>query len=444
MSAKLLKLNMLGLSLLLCFTILAGCSSQQPADNDSLNPPTSESDISQPQEMTMDELHQYFKQVFDTKGNALDTPEQLALELSELRSLTTAAALPEDYEAQYKAWRVEQVGILLKNLQSEYEQIIAGASLYDGIHAGVAYADYVDFEGDGVKELFLLSLSPEIDGSEIKWSCSIEIYNGVSGHAEAYNNETVICPYLRRSDYDAKSISLVQCQNRTYIHTNDTEGRNIEDTYYGIGNHSIIIVDNTFASEGTWSSSNQEISLDEYEAIHAKYTDVISLATNNSVIPVQNRGILPELSSEAQKRLAFLETLETCHPQYARLADMDGDGVEDLIVVVDGEHLPFFRILLWNGSELQTINLDQEMDYIDGIYQEKTTGKIYVCYSGGVGPYSWYFYERVSEVIKISEEELSWEECQAKRDSFELVENLMWELPRYDTVETVRQQLITK
>lgn len=439
-----LKLNISLLSIALCFILLVSCSSQQSPSAGSSSSSTSASDISQLREMTTDELHQYFQQAYDAKGNALDTPEQVALELAEIKAQAGNALLPEDYEEQYKEWRSEHISDLLTALYEGYDKITTDLGLFDGINSGAAYADRIDFDQDGIQELLLISLTPAIDAGGINgWDGSVMLYTGEAGHAQPCGGETISLPPFYHSDYDPKTISLVQNEGRTYIRRLDAEGRDIFDTYYGVNDGVISVVDEISAGEDFHLSNGNEITFEEYEAIQAKYTDeVVILADTSSMMPVRNRGTLPELSSNALRRIALLTSLDQSNAQYARLADMDGDGIDDLLTVVNGANLPFFRVFVWNESELQVIDLNQEMDYIDGVYREKENGKIYICYSGGAGPFSWYFYERVGEVIKISEEELSWEECEAKRSRFELVEDLMFELPKYETVEAVRQQLM--
>lgn len=424
-----LKLNILGLSLILCFTLLAGCSPQQSPSASSSNSSTSSSDTSKPQEMTTDELHQYFQQAFDAKGNALDTPEQLALELSEIQALVVdTALLPADYEVQYKTWRTAQVENIVTTLQAEYEQIISELPLFDGTNTGAVFADVVTLEETGKPNLVVVSALR--DESYVDFD--LTVYGEANGHAEQYPVELG----GGSPGFEGSLVSLVQRDGKTLIRTQKVDGRNVYGDIYEVAGGKVQAVDSIY-DESTES--------DQYLAFLAPYAEERKIfSTFSTSYTIHDRGILPDLPPDTQRKIALLDVLNSGGIQYARLADMDGDGTEDLLTVVNGEYLPIFRIYLWNGTEIQTADLDQEIDEIRGVYQEKGTEKIYVCYEGGAGPYSWCYYERIGETIKISEEELSWEEYTAQRNKFELIDDLMYDLPKYDTVEAVRQQLITE
>lgn len=437
-----------------CLCLLCGCSSRSQDSSVSASEPQPEIQI-----MTEAELHQYFQQAFDAKGNALDTPEQLNLELAEVQALTVNMTLPEDYEAQYKEWRTEYVESLLKTLQEEYDKIVAEVPLYDGVNAGAAFADYMDFDTDGINELalFYLKWSSQLQ----EWGFTLEVYGEDSGHAIQYDLSGIETPplYYLGDSYDPymmenNYISFAENKGHIYIHIHKEQEYDLYDYYYKVENGLVTVEDeiSCVQREGDewYYSSQKQIEYDEYSSIMGKYSNVIDLCdftSKQSVMPVKNHGILPQISSDVQRKCAFLDIICTSENngidiQYARLADMDGDGAEDLIVVTEGQYLPYFRIYVWNDSELQAIDLNQEMDEIAGIYREKETGKTYVCYYGGAGPYSWYFYERVEEVVKISEENLSWDDVQAQRNRFELVEDLEWNLPLPNSIDTVRQQLL--
>lgn len=459
---------------ILCICLLVGCGGRKESTG-SIND-TKDSNISQiqNQEMTAEELYQYFQQIFDAKGNALDNPEQLAMELAEVKAIAVdTSLLPEDYEAQYKEWRKGYVESLLKTLQDEYDKIVAEVPLYDGVNAGAAFAEIIDFQSDGIGELFILNLSWESPLYE--WTCSMEVYGEDSGHVTQYGKMSLPLMYYRGGDL--KSITFAQNDGHMYVHAHDEQGQNIFDYYYRVKEKTVTIADETSCvrMDDGWqySSSQTEVAPEVYYTVGERYTEgmaIINTASMDSIMPIQNRGILPELPPDVQPRNAFLGVLETSAAQYACLADMNGDGDEDLVTVENitkqneytgGTYsVPIFRAYTWDGSALQVIDMNQaEASTIDGIYREKSTGKIYVCNSGGVGPFHWDYFERISECIKISMEDyndpddsysdeyggyypIDWDAYSAAINRFELVENLSYDLPKYDSLEAVRQQLM--
>ena len=220
-----------GLIILLCFGLLAGCGGKNP-------------DLSQPQEISTEELHQYFQQAFDTKGSAIDTPEQLALELSEVEALADTAALPEDYEEQYKVWRAGQIKAMLEKLYAEYDEIIADLPQNSGPIPGACYAERIDFEHDGIPELFILMLKPipNYDGMDAGLTFAIQVYGLTpSGHAEKIGEEN-----LDASVYD--SIGLCKSGEAAFINAWHYAGKIDVGTndYYGIKDGQFTVVDNIY------------------------------------------------------------------------------------------------------------------------------------------------------------------------------------------------------
>lgn len=440
------NIRLAGLVGLLCIFLLVGCGNK--AGDNSISSSDNSGDVLQSQEMTTEQLHQYFRQAFDTKGNALDTPEQLALEVAEIKALAADAALPDNYEEQYEEWRTEQIHTMLEKLHSQYDEIIAGLPVGSGAIPGACYAERVDFDGDGLPELFVLSLEqmPNYDGPDAGLGFALELYQSDEDQVLKLGEE-----HITTGNYE--SVEICKTGTAFAVHVWHYWGRVDDgaDDYYGIKDGKFQALDRLTRSDTdqeaeqcTYTASGTVISMTDYNSIQAKYAAPKAIASFEYTTPsISDRGILPEPSTDVLRRAAMIKVLDSSNAQYARLADMNGDGAEDLIVVVNGEYVPIFRICLWSDAEIQTVDLNQE-GYINGLYQEKETGKIYVCYEGGAGPYSWHFYQRASEVIKISDEELSWEEYQTQRSRFELVEDLMDELPKYDTVEAVRQQLMGK
>lgn len=168
----------------ICACLLCGCSGKPQDSNASASGSQFEN-----QTMTEEELYQYFQQVFDAKGNALDTPEQIALELVELTALTAdVASLPNDIETQYRTWRTGYIKEMLVNLQKEYDGIIGERPRFDGINPGLSYADCVDLDNNGIQELLLLSFSMASEENGYTYydniaAVTVEVYGESHGHA---------------------------------------------------------------------------------------------------------------------------------------------------------------------------------------------------------------------------------------------------------------------
>lgn len=173
--------------LLLC--VLTGCKNSVDAVESQV-PPSQE-----PAKITEKELHQKFELVYDDCGSsASDGVDQLTAELAALGKKAEAdeKQWPENYETLYKTWRTSTIKERADTLQKEYEEIIAGRSLYEqGVNGlwetrpGVHYANYLDLNNDGKQELLLLS------------DCHIvEIYGDEKGHAVKYCEQSLGVPEL--------------------------------------------------------------------------------------------------------------------------------------------------------------------------------------------------------------------------------------------------------
>ena len=118
-----------------------------------------------------------------------------------------------------------------------------------------------------------------------------------------------------------------------------------------------------------------------------------------------------ERVKDQARRAALLEVLDNNGgAAYAGLFDVDGDGWEDLLVLNNvGQYYSFrWTAYLWNGSEVQAVDLNYSNDTLTsamlqstddiytvtaGVYRERDTGTLYVRYYGEVigGGYSNYF-----------------------------------------------------
>lgn len=473
------NIRLAGVVGLLCIFLLAGCGNKT-GDN-SISGSDSSGDVSQSQEMTAEQLHQYFRQAFDTKGNALDTPEQLALELSEIENLSVDTTLPEDFEAQYKQWRTKQVEALLKPLYAEYDKIIAGLSLNSGPIPGACYAEYIDFEYDGIPELFVLSLEqiPNYDGMDSGLSFVMEVYGSNGEHTEKLGEEHI-------SAWISDSVGLCKSGKLTTLHAWHYAGKGDDgsDDYYGIKDGIFTAIDRVSRSDpaGSWINENdydytsfdKTVSMDEYLAVQSKYSETDIIASLDYTTPLVNsRGILPAPSSDVLRRAALLEALNNISGlKYAKLLDTNKDNVEELIVLYAGNNQGYgeryyFRVCSWNGEEVQSVDLNKVTDPeitaclglgTYGIYREKTSGNIYMKYSveiaGGWGGtlfinetdfkfYSEPFFPSDPESDYDDDWEADYKEYEADLNQYEAIEEINLYMNDYaSTISAVRQSLM--
>ena len=425
----------------LCLAILASCS-KQPSGSDSLG---SSSNISQIQEISSSDLYQYFQQAFDTTGNALDTPEQLNLELAEVKVLIGTDALPNDYEKQYKEWRSKQIETILEKLYKEYDGIITDLPQNSGPIPGACYAEYIDFMYDGIPELFILSLEriPDYDGVDAGLRFAMEVYGFADGNVERLGKEYV-------DSWAGDSVGLCKDGESSFIHIWHYAGNGDDgsDEYYSIKDGAFSAVDRItrYDPGGAWmdesnyayTSFENSISMEEYQSILSKYSETEVFASLEYTTPsITNRGILPSPSPDVLRRAAMLNALNYSSAQYACLADMDGDGIEDLVT----QESYIFHTYIWDGTTLQAIDLCQRGGMIYGIYKEKSTGKVYVAYEDPI--ITAYYFERVSEVVTIDEDTYSFEGCYTEIDNrFEKIADDDVLFDNYEAIEAVRLQLL--
>lgn len=401
------RLFLLILSSALLFSTLIGCSTQSRGEK--TVPPSLPPETSQPQEMTQGELYAAFQQAYDSCGGSLSQPsEQFSAELDALQGILSAstAIFPENYQMQYEEWRTEKLAALEEEaaqLKEAYAKVIASRPLYSYVTTGLCHADYIDFDNDGKQELLLLTLSA---GMEEGISITIEVYGEAQGHAEKYGEESV---YLE--SFQEISMALVKNGDCTYIRSYclpDGMANGDQYSYFGIDNGTLTMIDTTSiyhdnpgtGYEVSYYSAETVITEDQYNAIHAKYTGetiILSFVGYGSQELTINRGILPELSSDIQYKDALLKALdEERDILYAKLIDMDQDGIEDLLTFrKKSEYGKSFRLYSWDGTGIQTLDLDQTTDeeingYLQigfhdfGIYRERSTGKLYVNYGGEI------------------------------------------------------------
>ena len=463
----------------LCLFLLAGCGA--PAEEKAqAEPETKGEETPVVQELTAVELQPYFEKAYEAKGNCLDTPEQLALELTELEVLTVDAALPVDYKAQYQTWRSEKVTNVLEEIQASYHEILADLPQYSYLIPGACYADYVDFEGDGYPELLVISFEkiPNYTGIDNCLQAVLTVYASKQGETEKIGEG-----HSYSWAYD--SVGLCKGEQETFVHIRHYAGRggDCADEYYGVKDGCFLLLDHVSCFDSTWegksdnyvyTSFEEDISAEKYQTIVQKYfetEDIVSL--DHSTPIVDNRGILPEPSPDLFRRAAMLESLDhTDGLIYAKLID------ENTLVVLhkDGssDYQHYFCIYSWDGAEIQTIELNKVSDpdityYLETgftgyeICKEKTTGTIYYKYGGEIaGGWCGALFINADDYQFCGEpsfpsdgdtsdwSESDWNEFEAEEkkyeennNRFETIEKIIPDLNDYANVlDEVRQQLI--
>ena len=321
----------------------------------------------------------------------------------ELRVAEERAALEREQELERERQREE----MNQALRLDYEGIIEDSTLYDGLTAGLIYADYMDMNQDGIEELLLLSASSgKLDaGSTI----TVQVYTGLDG--KAYSSGEIALS-LEIGGAESR-ISLYQKGDSLSICTYAREEATTRPTsinYYAVGRYSITL-ENSLSSWFDWVPGEERrdtfYSPENFEEIMAQYTWVTDLFTFHDFDGASfDRGILPEpeVTPDVQRRIALLDILDgQQNLKYAKLIDLNQDGQEDLLTLysanLPGEtwvHGYSFHAYVWDGNQVQEIDLlrtgNAEIDgYLKfwpqpqcALYQKTDGGQIYVCYDGEI------------------------------------------------------------
>lgn len=323
----------------------------------------------------------------------------------ELRVAEERAALEREREQELE--RERQREEMNQALRLDYEGIIEDSTLYDGLTAGLIYADYMDMNQDGIEELLLLSASSgKLDaGSTI----TVQVYTGLDG--KAYSSGEIALS-LEIGGAESR-ISLYQKGDSLSICTYAREEATTRPTsinYYAVGRYSIVL-ENSLSSWFDWVPGEERrdtfYSPENFEEIMAQYTWVTDLFTFHDFDGASfDRGILPEpeVTPDVQRRIALLDILDgQQNLKYAKLIDLNQDGQEDLLTLysanLPGEtwvHGYSFHAYVWDGNQVQEIDLSRTGNAeIDGylkfwpqpqcaLYQKTDGGQIYVCYDGEI------------------------------------------------------------
>lgn len=381
---------------ILCLCYLAGCGAPaEKAPEPEAAPQAEPEETPEVQELTAIELQGFFEKAYEAKGNCLESPEQLALEVAELETLTADAALPEDYEAQYKDWRAEKVNSILGPIQAKYDEFIAELPQCSGPIPGACYADYVDFEGDGCPELLVIFLEedPNYDGYDDGFQGVVTVYAFREGDIKKIGEELM-------DFWSPGSVGLCKAGKLMFLHMfYGYESQDTWDGYYSVkdGLFSALDIVERCDPMGAWignyeyTSFDKSISEGEYNSIQSKYSETEPLVSFHYTNPsVHSRGILPEPSPDVLHRAALIKALDDSGAQYACSIDFDQDGSLDLITVetIDGENIygewgvPGFCLYHLVGTEIKRTtfnNLDFGVDIVHGgVYRRKSDGKLFL------------------------------------------------------------------
>lgn len=238
----------------------------------------------------------------------------------------------------------------VERLMEEYREIIAGYPVMDpGVAEGVSYirggvtyaseglthALYVDLDGNGEDELVLITERAAPD-SETSWSyiTGFDIYQKTMGHIRKLDEmaETEVL------DLELHSLGLIEKDARIYLSLG--YGEYDESGFYtcGLENGRLAL-----SEDYSWSENN----VPEY--------------TQLNIQDYMGEPSVPKLSNDVQRKILFQSQISSPQigpPVFAKLFDINGDGVEDLVCLYGNLYA-----YVWDGSDdLQYTPL--ENDYI--------------------------------------------------------------------------------
>lgn len=392
---------------ILCGLLLVGCSAPEP--------------------LTTEELHQQFQAAFDAGGGGIDSTEaQVEDELEILRAAAEETkGFPEGYEEDYRTWRKETVAALeaaeeaarqaaAKALRGEYEALIAERPRYNGLNAGLFYAGYWDFNGDGTEELLLLSLSegPIRARNQYPSTLTWEIFGQVDGTVRLCGEDAMTF------DLSEYKITLLKSGDKIYLSPYEYEFASLflpEFLCYGFDGQTVALCEQVsgrqewlpdamgkktvYYSEYTLGAAGNELTEEEYQALMGKYTPVeepfsLSWDYGDSLSQAREltyeRGVLPEpeVSSDERRRIALLDELdEETDLVYAKVIDLNQDGMEDLVTLKQTQDGLLFISHLWEKDQVRKVEINEgsiqgvtRYAYTYALCQERNTGQIYYYY----------------------------------------------------------------
>ena len=187
-----------------------------------------------------------------------------------------------------------------KTVQTEYEQIINDAQLFEVHGSGLLYADYVDTDGDGKAELLTIETPGDASGHH-SYEVTATVYANIDGHAGKLCEQTFLW------EWNEESLSICKNDNRaclrnTWLHMGTaSEG----DVSYKIENGAFVIHESISVSYASEKPEYEGITEAEYNALDQKYTGRKELLSynRNSGISVYDRGLLPRADEYYRERI---------------------------------------------------------------------------------------------------------------------------------------------
>lgn len=307
---------MIALAAVLIF-VLSGCKENEV-----------EVTIIPPQEMTEQEMYEYFQNVLENHGNVdSEASEQVTIELETLETLISDfnKTTPENYKTLYRFWRTTYIEKLKVQIQNEYESIISERPLFDGLNPGLCYVDYIDFDNDRNQELFLITLNegPTEDNEYAILSAMVEVFGPVRGQVRKYGEATFAWSEIEWDQMHSGTFALYRSGDQICIgdqYTFGGSGGGEDFICYSVQNHTLVLSDHV-----QWNNSGEgpdgfrrtvyysvspatgkddqermeEITLETYEAILKKYTKETVIFDHYSVYGIypamESYGVLPNL-----------------------------------------------------------------------------------------------------------------------------------------------------
>lgn len=325
------KFLIFGIYMVFLLCMLASCGGGTEGgsveNGEEAEPPQEEAEA--PKLLSQAELETLFQKVFDSEGDIQSQEDtQITAELSAVKGAADADTLPEDYETLYRSWREGQVTAWeteVEQLKEDYKKmLLADTDLTAAWDAGRdCYANYVDFDGDGMPEL--LRMSASLDGGYVL-TTNIKVYGKTQdGISELCNDDFEIY-----TDGALESNWIRLCKNKenhqTYLavgfrnmgsasptcqrYYSLISGEWVHAEGFGLGRHDVVDENGTWLEyRSSWhvlseteyveygeGEFGKPITDDEYEAAVGKYVDYQDILSSGTKFRfIEGGGFLSEL-----------------------------------------------------------------------------------------------------------------------------------------------------
>lgn len=271
-------------ALLLC--VLSACGGGNAEGGETLS---QQKEVETPKLLSQVELEELFQKVFDSKGDIQSQEDaQITAELSAVKEAADTDTLPANYEALYRSWREGLVSAWeakVEQLKEGYKKtILADTDLTSAWDAGQnCYADYVDFDGDGMPELLtIVKLNDD--------TIAMKLYGNKEGQVSLLCEGPVLSQYGDSFYLDWDNwIRLYQDNENSTIYlgthgyAGGTKMWNYNYQFYTLTggewqlieelNDGVAGWDEGVESYAYWRSFGEDISEQEYAAKLSQYTD---------------------------------------------------------------------------------------------------------------------------------------------------------------------------